>query len=75
VANTKDQHDQTVVFDFRDESIWAYSVSPKLSKARALEGPSDTAGIIELGDPFMEKLQDAPGVLPVEFSQVPLGLG
>jgi len=74
MAKTEDQNDEAVVFDFADEPIWAYLVSPKFPQARALQRASDATRILQLGNSFMKELQDSPGVLHVKFSQIPLGL-
>ena len=75
MSNAEDQHHQAVVLDFADEPVGAYLVSPKFPQGGAVQGLSDSARIVQVGYSFMEKLQNAPGVLRVEFLQFPVGLG
>jgi hypothetical protein len=69
VPDAEDQHNQAVVFDLRDEPVITHAVFPELSKLRAVQSLSDAARIVQLGDSLMKELQDAPGLLRVEFAE------
>ena len=40
-----------------------------------MQGFSDAAGVVQLGDPVTQEFQDAFAVLPVEFAQFAGGRG
>ena len=72
MPDAEDQHDQAVVFDLRDEPVVTHAVFPKLSEPRAVLRLSDAARIVQLGYSLMKELQDALGLLRVEFAQFPV---
>ena len=72
MSDAKHEHDQTVVFDLRDEPVVIHAVFPKLSEPRAVLRLSDAARIVQLGYSLMKELQDALGLLRVEFAQFPV---
>jgi len=72
VPNTKDQHDQAVVFDFADQTVVTYPVFPKLPKLRAVECFSYAARIVQTRYSLVQELQDALSMLRVEFAEFPL---
>ncbi len=74
MSNAEDEHDQAIVFKLADEPVRAYAILPKLPEAGAAQGLSDAAGIVQLGQSFMEEFQKAPAVLCVELAQFPVGL-
>jgi hypothetical protein len=67
VSDAEDQHNQTVIFGLEPAIINA--VFPELSKLRAVQGLSDAARIIQLGDSLAKEPQDALGLLRVEFPE------
>jgi hypothetical protein len=69
VSDAEDQHNQTVIFDLADEPVITHAVFPELSKLRAVQGLSDAARIIQLGDSLVKEPQDALGLLRVEFPE------
>src|SRR5260370_42447948 len=70
MSEDKDLHDAAVVFEFADEPVVADPVFPKLAQSRAVQRLSYTSWIIQAGDSFVEKLQDALGLRRVELAQL-----
>src|SRR5712664_343264 len=66
MSEAKDQHNEAVVFEFADEPVVADSVFPEFTEPRAVQRLSYTSWIIQAGDSFVEKLQDALGLRRVE---------
>ena len=74
MSNAEEQHDQSAIFDLADEQVVAHAEFPELPKPRTVQRFSDAPGIVQLGDPVPQELQNAPAVLRVEFAKFPLGL-
>jgi hypothetical protein len=72
MANPENQYHQPVVLDLADEAVVPNTVFPELPHTRALQGFPNAARIVELRYPVMKELQDALGVLRVEFAQRPI---
>jgi len=73
MADAEDQDDQAIVFDLADETVVADAIFPELSDTRAAQSLADAAWIVEVGDAFMEELQDALGVRGVELGEFAVG--
>src|SRR5713226_1069072 len=74
MSEAKDQHHQAIVFEFADEPIVTDSVFPEFAQSRAVQRLSHTAWIVQAGNSFVEKLQDALGLRRVEFAQLAVRL-
>jgi hypothetical protein len=70
MSEAKNQHDEAVVFEFADEPVVADSVFPKLAQSPDVQRLSYSSWIIQAGDSFVEKLQDALGLRRVELAQL-----
>jgi hypothetical protein len=67
MSDAENQDDQSVVFDFADKAVIADPVFPELPQPGAVQRFPDAARIVQLRYPFVKELQDALGVLRVEF--------
>ena len=74
MPNAEDQDEQAVVFDLADKPVVTHAVLPKFLQVRTLKGLANRAGVVQLGQSFRKKLHDAPRMLRVEFTQLPVGL-
>jgi hypothetical protein len=68
ISDAEDQNNQAGIFDLADEPEIARPISPELSETCTLQGFPDTVRIVEAGYAFIEKLQNEPAVLLVEFA-------
>jgi hypothetical protein len=68
VSHAQHQHQQAVVFYLADQPVVAHAVSPQLPEARAAQWFSNASWILQLGHAFIQKLQDAAGVLGASLS-------
>ena len=75
ISDAEDQNYQKIVFDLADEPVIAHAIFPELPKPRAGQRLCDAAWIVQLGNPLMKELQDAPAVLRGEFVELPVNLG
>ncbi len=75
MSNAEDQNHQAIVFDLADEPVIPHAIFPELSKTRPMQRLSDAAWIVQLGNALMKELQDALGLLRVEFAEFPVHLG
>src|SRR3984893_7105703 len=74
ISDAEEQNHQTIVFDLTDEPVIAHAIFPELPKPRAVQRLSDAARIVQLGYSVMKELQDALGLLRVEFAQFSINL-
>jgi hypothetical protein len=58
-----------------DEPVIAHAIFPELCKPRAVQRLSDATWIVQPGYSVMKELQDALGLLSVEFAQFSINLG
>ena len=49
MPDAENQHDETVVFNFADQPVFANPVSPQLSEAGTLQSLPDVSRIVQLG--------------------------
>jgi hypothetical protein len=74
MADAESQNEEPVVLDLADEAVISHSVFPELSEFGTLQSLADAARIVQWGDAFVEKLQDA-FTLRVELAQFAVNLG
>ncbi len=70
MSDAENEDQQEIVFDFADEAVVADAVFPEFAQARAVEGFSDGAGVVQFGDAVAQELQDAVAVLRLEDGAV-----
>src|SRR6266852_2712080 len=75
VANAENKNHQSIVFDLADEPVITHAVFPELAELGALQSLTNAAWVIQWGDAFVEKLQDALALLRVELAQFAVDLG
>ena len=75
MPNAEDQNHQAIIFDLADEPVIAYAIFPELPKTRPVQRLSDAAWIVQLSHSILKELQDALGLLRVEFAEIPVHLG
>src|SRR5882762_1738066 len=75
VADTENENQQPIVFDLADEPVVADAVFPELAEFGTLQSLTDTARVVQSGDAFVEKFQDALALLRVELAQFVVNLG
>ena len=64
------ENQQSIVFEFGDDAILAHAILPVFSKFRTFERCPDRSWIVQLGNPFVQKLENAIGVLSIQFIEV-----
>jgi hypothetical protein len=70
MPHAKHEYHQSLVLQGADKAVVAHAIFPELAQG-SLESFADFAGIIELPDSLIQKLEDAPCyrlIQPVKFS-------
>src|SRR5258706_4994922 len=70
MAGAENENKQPVVFNLADQAVIAHAVFPELPELRTVQDLSDAAWVVQRGDAFVKKLQDA-----VELAQFAVDLG
>ena len=75
MSDAKNQNEEPVVFDLADEPVISHAVFPELAELGALQSLTNAAWVIQWGDAFVKKFQDALALLWVELAQFAVDLG
>ena len=75
VSYSKKQYNDALIVDCANEPEVPYSVSPEIPQNGSLHCFPDTTWIVQLRYAFVEKFEDAPGVLWVKFGQIAVSEG
>jgi hypothetical protein len=66
MSDAEDEHNQAVIFDLANQPVISNPVFPEFSESRTVQRLSDASGIAQLGNSFVEKLEDAFAVLSIK---------
>jgi hypothetical protein len=69
MAHTQYDHEQALIFDFRDDSEIAYPILPELAETRTAQGFSNRPQILKLFNSLVKEIPNASSILAIKLAE------